>query len=88
MSTQPQPQLQIQVEQKSVGVAYLLWLFFGTFGAPSFYLGKTGRGVSMLLTLGWLFVGLFVDLFTLPRQVREVNEALLVEARAKQRSTS
>ena len=58
---------------KDVGVAYLLWFFFGVLGIHHFYLGKTGRGVLWLLTGGLLGVGLLVDLFTLPSQVRQVN---------------
>ena len=61
------------MNHKSTTTAYLLWLFFGGLGIHQFYLGKTGRGISMLLTFGWLTLGLWVDLFTLPRQVRRVN---------------
>ncbi|MEU8259300.1 TM2 domain-containing protein [Micromonospora sp. NPDC048999] len=60
---------------KSVGTAYLLWFFLGALGVHQFYLGKTGRAVSMLLTFGWLTIGLWIDLFTLPRQVRAINAA-------------
>lgn len=59
--------------QKDVGVTYLLWLFLGVFGAHKFYLGRPGWGVAYLLTLGLLGVGLLVDLFTIPRQVRDYN---------------
>lgn len=58
---------------KSVGVAYLLWLFFGAIGVHQFYLGRTGRAVSYIFTLGWLGIGLLIDLFTLPGQVRKAN---------------
>lgn len=58
---------------RDVGVAYLLWFFFGVLGIHHFYLGKTGRGVLWLLTGGLLGIGLLVDLFTLPAQVREIN---------------
>lgn len=66
----------LTVPAKSVGVAYLWWLFFGALGAHQFYLGKVGRGVGYLLTLGWLGVGVIIDLFTLPSQVRQVNMEL------------
>ncbi|SBT39047.1 TM2 domain-containing protein [Micromonospora narathiwatensis] len=66
------------MQPKSVGTAYLLWFFLGALGVHQFYLGKTGRGVSMLLTFGWLTVGLWIDLFTLPSQVRKVNAAAAV----------
>jgi TM2 domain-containing membrane protein YozV len=59
--------------EKSVGVAYLLWFFLGFLGVHHFYLGKVGRGVGYLLTFGWFMIGLFVDLFTLPSQVKRIN---------------
>lgn len=58
---------------KSVGVAYLLWFFFGILGIHQFYLGNTARGVLYLLTCGILFIGVIVDLFTLPTQTRLAN---------------
>jgi len=42
-------------------------------GIQHFYLGKIGRGVLWLLTGGLLGVGLIIDLFTLPQQVKTVN---------------
>ncbi|MGY0007608.1 TM2 domain-containing protein [Micromonospora sp. I033] len=76
----PQPVL-VQVRQKSVGVAYLFWLLLGFFGGHQFYLGKTGRGLLYLFTGGLLFVGVVIDLFTLPSQVRQVNTQLAVGIR-------
>ncbi len=58
---------------KNLGVAYLLWFFLGILGIHHFYLGKVGRGLLWLLTGGLLGIGLLVDLFTLPSQVRQVN---------------
>ena len=58
---------------KSIGLAYLLWFFLGLLGVHQFYLGKVGRGVGYLLTGGWLTIGLWVDLFTLPRQIKGIN---------------
>ena len=60
-------------DAKSLAVAYLLWLFLGWFGAHHFYLGQSGRGVGYLLTCAWLTVGWWVDLFTLPSQVKRIN---------------
>ncbi len=62
-------------QQKSVGIAYLLWFFLGAFGAHQFYLGKTGRAVSYIFTLGWLGIGLLIDLFTMSKQVQAANAA-------------
>lgn len=58
---------------KSLAIAYVLWLFFGWFGVHHFYLGKAGRGVGYFFTCAWLTVGWWVDLFTLPAQVESIN---------------
>lgn len=69
----PVPVQIANVNSKSIGVAYTLWFFFGIFGVHQFYLGKTGRGLGYLLTAAWGLVGWFVDLFTLPAQVKRIN---------------
>ena len=61
------------MNRKDVGVTYLLWLLLGVLGAHKFYLGKPGWGVVYLLTLGIVGIGLLVDLFTIPAQVRRYN---------------
>jgi TM2 domain-containing membrane protein YozV len=60
---------------KETGIAYALMLLslMAVCGIQHFYLGKTGRGVLWLLTFGLLGVGLIIDLFTLPQQVKTVN---------------
>jgi hypothetical protein len=58
---------------KSIGISYVLWLFLGLLGVHHFYLGKGGRGVGYLFTCAWFTIGLWVDLFTLPAQVRRIN---------------
>lgn len=58
---------------KEAGITYILWLFFGILGVHQFYLGKNGRGLLYLFTLGVLGIGVLVDLFTIPSQVRRVN---------------
>ena len=58
---------------KSLRAAYLYWLFLGFFGAHHFYLGNVGRGLGYLFTCAWFTVGLWIDLFTLPGQVRRIN---------------
>ncbi|HEO66323.1 MAG TPA: TM2 domain-containing protein [Spirochaetes bacterium] len=58
---------------KELVVAYLLWFFLGFYGAHKFYLGRTGTGVFYLFTAGGFVIGWFIDLFTLPKQVRNAN---------------
>lgn len=41
----------ISNEKKPTGVAYLLWIFLGGFGAHRFYLGKVGSGVAQLILI-------------------------------------
>jgi hypothetical protein len=59
--------------QVSVGITYVLWLFFGLFGVHYFYMNKPGVGVLYLLTGGLLGVGWFIDLFTIKGQVERLN---------------
>ncbi|BCJ36175.1 hypothetical protein Athai_36780 [Actinocatenispora thailandica] len=61
------------MRDKSLGLAYVLWFFFGLLGIHQFYLGKIGRGLLYLLTGGVLGIGWLIDLFTLPSQTRRVN---------------
>ena len=58
---------------KSLAVAYMLWFFLGWLGVHHFYLGKIGRGVGYLLTFAWFTIGWWIDLFTLPAQVKRLN---------------
>lgn len=63
----------VRVSQREVGIAYLLWFFFGVLGVHHFYLGNIARGVLYLLTGGFLGVGILVDLFLLPSLTRRRN---------------
>lgn len=73
--------------RKSTGVAFLLCLILGGFGAHRFYLGRAGSGAAQLVLwlLGWvtLFIAwiplgiwLFVDLFLIAGMARESNMKL------------
>lgn len=63
-------------QAKSTGTAWILFLFLGGFSAHRFYLGQTPRALVQLFTLQYLGVAIFIDLFTLNREVRKVNAAL------------
>ena len=78
--------------RKSVGVAFLLWVFFGMVGGHRFYAGKTGSAVAMLVLfiLGWVLflavIGIFIlgivgiwaliDAFLIPGWISDYNTAL------------
>jgi TM2 domain-containing membrane protein YozV len=64
------------VKEKEIWVAYLLWFLLGFLGVHKFYLGKIGWGILYIFTGGLFLVGLLIDLFTLPSQVRRANEEL------------
>ena len=80
--------------KKSLGVAYLLWIFLGMFGGHRFYAGKTGSAIAQLIIslIGWaltlvvigflplLFVGIWVliDAFLIPQWIRNANNLLAV----------
>jgi len=78
---------------KETSVAYLFAIFLGGLGIHHFYLGNTGKAVTMLILylLGWLtawlFIGFFlwavvgiwliVDLFLIPGYVRAANSRVV-----------
>ncbi|OGD22175.1 MAG: hypothetical protein A2W03_09800 [Candidatus Aminicenantes bacterium RBG_16_63_16] len=80
---------------KSTGVTYILWLLLGGLGVHKFYLNKPGIGllyialgglgaIFWLFLLGWIFhiplgILLIIDLFTIPKQVRNANEKAAAE---------
>ena len=50
--------MEVILQEKSLGIAYLLWFFFGPLGIHRFYLGKTATGIIWLLTGGLVFIWL------------------------------
>ena len=86
--------MRYDANKKSVGVAYVLWFFFGYLGAHRFYLGKTGTGILMLLicllsiplslvligAVGFVIIGIWaiIDAFLIPGMARDFNNRLIV----------
>ena len=74
-----------EANKKTALVAYLLWFFFGIFGAHNFYLKRTGVAVTqlilsitivgMLITIIWVLV----DAFLIPSWVRDQNNKLAIQ---------
>ena len=59
--------------ETSIAYAMMLFTLLGFAGFQHFYLGKIGRGVLWLLTVGLFGIGTIIDIFTLPAQTRQVN---------------
>lgn len=76
-------ELVFESQRKSKGIAYLLWLFLGAFGAHRFYAGEvksgaiqlvlTLTGIGLLVVLPWLLI----DLFLIPGLINERNMELI-----------
>ncbi len=80
-------QMMYDANRKSVGVAYLLWLFLGGFGAHRFYLRQTGTAVVQLLMsiLGWMTVWVGVGLLLLiPLGIWLLIDAILIPGIARE----
>ena len=62
MTTENPAALPDGVSDKSRTVAAVLCFFLGIIGIHRFYVGKTGTGIAMILTLGGLGVWALIDL--------------------------
>lgn len=88
---EPRPQVVVVRPERSVGVAYALLIFGGSFGLHRFYLNRIGTAIAQLAlgVAGWatvwfaigfiflvpLWIWLVVDLFLTGGMVRKVNQA-------------
>ena len=67
--------LRYEPGRKNYTVAWLLLTFLGIFGIHRFYLGKWVTGIIYFFTGGLLLIGYLYDMWTLNRQISEVNRA-------------
>ena len=74
--------MQFASRRKNPTTAFLLSLFFGTWGVDRFYIGQTGLGFLKLFTLGGLLVWTVVDWFIIMRATRRLNGGLAGQIRA------
>ena len=59
---------------KDKELAYILLVLLGSLGIHKFYLRQVRMGIFYLLTFGGFLVGVWIDLFTLSKQVDKYNE--------------
>lgn len=65
------------IPMKDPVVALLLSIFLGQLGVDRFYIGSVGAGVLKLLTLGFLGLWWFIDLFLIMGKTKKRNAAKL-----------
>jgi TM2 domain-containing membrane protein YozV len=60
---------------KDPGIALVLTIvgFFFIAGLQYFYLGKIFKGILFLVTLGFLYIGTIISLFTISGETRRIN---------------
>lgn len=84
--------MQYDANKKSVGVAYLLWFFFGMLGVHRFYLKENGTAIAililtivsiilMIVAIGFIIIlipalWVFIDIFLIPGITRKYNTTL------------
>jgi len=85
--------MRYDANKRSVGIAYVLWFFFGMLGGHRFYLKQTGTAIAMLIVtllsipLSFVAIGLLsfaviwiwviVDAFLIPGMARDYNNQLI-----------
>jgi len=66
--------------EKSFVATLILCILLGGLGVHRFYVGKTGTGILMLLTLGGLGIWTLVDLIRIATQTFKDSDGLPIKA--------
>lgn len=66
--------------ERSLVIAYILWLILGIIGAHKLYLKRPFMALLYLFTLGLFLIGWIVDLFTMAEQVDDCNDRIYEDA--------
>ncbi|CAD5114855.1 unnamed protein product [Dimorphilus gyrociliatus] len=74
---------------KKLHDVYVAWLpLGGMLGFHHYYMGRTGWGVAYTFTLGFLTIGWLIDLFIIPKLLRERNKRIETNGPAKKSAAS
>lgn len=92
LGSDAQRMMLFDANKKSTGVAYVLWIFLGMFGAHRFYTGRIGTAVVILtMTLVGLIllpllliaaIWVLIDAFLIPEWIRVYNNDLVLRLTA------
>lgn len=69
-------QSEMNNKQKSKGIAYALWFFFGGIGGHRYYAGDIDMGIAMTLTLGGLGIWSLIDVFFIGKRIETKNNEM------------
>jgi len=67
------------VQERNIGIAYLLWFMLGILGAHKLYLRRPLMALLYVCTAGLFLIGWIVDLFTMGEQVDACNEQIFAD---------
>ena len=68
------------ISEKNFVATLILCILLGWLGVHRFYVGKTGTGILMLLTLGGLGIWQLIDLIVIAVQKFKDSKGLLIKA--------